>query len=229
VNPAEGGRDGPALREALERAQNPKRYPYLGALARGSRDALTDEETTEYLRVVGASGIPSQVHAILLLLPATGLRIKEACKLRRCDVQKRGGRLGLVVLGKGSKVRWVPCNAFGGEATTVLRDYDAAIVKGGTTSEAPLFPALKGRTEGATVAIGTVEGHLKRLREENWNDDEGRLLTVTPHVLRHTCATRLLRAKVPIELVQRILGHSDIATTLRYSHPTDEDLANALD
>ena len=48
------------------------------------------------------------------------------------------------------------------------------------------------------------------------------------HDLRHTFATRLVMANVPIVTVQKLLGHKNITTTLRYAHATDESLRNAI-
>lgn len=223
--------------QAEGRVPDASSLPYLGALTKGSRDALSEAELKRFCAVVRESSedvIPTeQGVAILLLLPATGLRISEACALRRCDVNRKGpGVWGLDVLGKGSKVRRVPLNAFDDEALDVLREYDAAVVKGrGTTSEAPLFPSP--RSPDFPISKRTIEYYLRRLRALYWpvNDDDefhGQLATVECHTLRHTCATRLLRAGVPIHIVQRLLGHSTLATTERYSHPTDSDVADAL-
>lgn len=51
---------------------------------------------------------------------------------------------------------------------------------------------------------------------------------VTPHVLRHTFATDLLRETKNIRLVQKALGHSDVSTTMIYTHVFDEELEKAL-
>jgi len=50
-----------------------------------------------------------------------------------------------------------------------------------------------------------------------------------PHRWRHTYATSLLRRGVDIHLVQRLLGHANIVTTVRYIHLSDTDLADAVD
>lgn len=51
---------------------------------------------------------------------------------------------------------------------------------------------------------------------------------VTPHVLRHTFATDLLRETSNIRLVQKALGHSDLSTTMVYTHVFDEEMEHAL-
>ena len=51
---------------------------------------------------------------------------------------------------------------------------------------------------------------------------------LTPHVLRHTLATELHRRGVPVKVIQKILGHSQLSTTLRYIHTDDQDIAEAM-
>ena len=52
--------------------------------------------------------------------------------------------------------------------------------------------------------------------------------TITLHVCRHTCASRLVQAGVSLPIVQKWLGHSHISTTMRYAHLYPEDLMNAV-
>lgn len=212
------------------RELTPKDLPYIGALPRGGREALSEDELAIYTDHIDRSDMPDDVRAILLLLPSTGLRISEATSLRRSSLTKHGKVWGLTILGKGSKVRWVPMNAFGAEALEVLKGYDASLfthrVPRTKALDSWLFPSR--RHPAKSIDAGTVESWLADLRENYWLPYEGQLAIVTPHVLRHTAATRWLRAGVKLEIVQKLLGHSSILTTMKYLHLTDSDLANAL-
>lgn len=73
------------------------------------------------------------------------------------------------------------------------------------------------------------EGHIRRVWEKvrasmGLKDDKDFVL----HTLRHTTATRLLKKSKNIAMVQKMLGHKKIATTLRYAHIDDQDLLNAV-
>jgi integrase/recombinase XerD len=52
--------------------------------------------------------------------------------------------------------------------------------------------------------------------------------TVTPHVLRHTCATEMMRRGVNLRIVQEALGHKNISTTQIYTHVVNEDVIKAM-
>ena len=74
------------------------------------------------------------------------------------------------------------------------------------------------------IAPSTVRDALAKLRAGHPG-----LETVTPHVLRHTYATRALAAGMDVPRLQAILGHESITTTQRYLHPSVDDLADAVD
>jgi integrase len=67
----------------------------------------------------------------------------------------------------------------------------------------------------------TFRGHWDRLKIHlGYKDDPG----FVPHMLRHTCATRLVKKGVPLPQVMKWMGHNNIQTTMRYSHLAPEDL-----
>jgi integrase/recombinase XerD len=77
---------------------------------------------------------------------------------------------------------------------------------------------------GAQMRPQSVRSKLRRLAKE-----AGLARRVTPHMLRHTAATLLIETGVDIRFVQRLLGHSSIATTEIYTHVSDEALRITLE
>ncbi len=84
-------------------------------------------------------------------------------------------------------------------------------------------PALFLNSSGMRLTTQGIANVIARLRKE-----AGIERHVTPHMLRHTVATLLLRNGVDIRVVQEFLGHASIATTQRYTHVTKEHLVGIL-
>lgn len=215
-----------ALREARQAAEErvrevtPRRLPGVRKNSARRREALSKDQLQVYQRVVDEELGPSEEHlphpiwAILHLLPLTGLRISEACALARADVETREGRQGLRVLGKGNKERFLP---LGKDARDYLGRWQAALPPKGKA----LFP-LDNLDRG--LSPESVRSYLRGLRQR-----VPELGDLTPHVLRHTFASRLLEAGVDLKTVQTLMGHASIGTTARYLHPSVAHLGDALD
>jgi integrase/recombinase XerD len=77
---------------------------------------------------------------------------------------------------------------------------------------------------GAPLRPQSVRSKLRHLARE-----AGLQRRITPHMLRHTAATLLIESGVDIRFVQRLLGHSSIATTEIYTHVSDEALRKTLE
>jgi integrase/recombinase XerD len=153
--------------------------------------------------------------AILELLYSSGIRVSELTGLALEDLDLRGGELR--VLGKGNKERLVPI----GE---VACDYLGVYLKASRPALAPprertLFVTARGKRFQATNLVAIVREYGRRA---------GIHKRVTPHALRHTCATHLLKGKADIRQIQRILGHASIATTQRYTKVEITDLKEVL-
>ncbi len=122
----------------------------------------------------------------------TGLRIDEGLKLNIADVEDK---VTLQVIGKGSKVRWVPLNKTVRENLARYLDW-RRLQK--TVDQEALFVNRLGRRLNAA----TAQRHLKL-----WMRRAGIKRDFTPHTLRHTFATHALRAGGNIRVVQELLGH----------------------
>jgi site-specific recombinase XerD len=152
--------------------------------------------------------------ALVDLLFATGLRVGEASAL---DVRDYFIREAVFrVQGKGGRDRL----AFVVDEQTVQiqRAHMAARAHVRVDSPALFVNASGGRlsTQGITNVIAKLRRQARIRRH------------VTPHMLRHTVATLLLRNGVDIRVVQEFLGHASIATTQRYTHVTKEHLVRVL-
>lgn len=189
-----------------------------GAKTNRFRAALSEEEYAILIQAIQASEMPVPAKVILMLIPETGLRISEACSLHWSQHEQHGdGRRAFRLAGKGDKIRVIPLND---TAQAILNRY----CRWARTPVAGyLFPSDQGR-EGF-YSPKTVRAHLSALAAEHgWR---GRLATVSPHVLRHTFASRLLNRGVSIRIIQDLLGHGSIKTTERYTHPDDAALDEA--
>lgn len=178
----------------------------------GVRKALRQKDLRRFLRVVREHGSERDV-ALCELLANSGVRREEVGQLRLADVVITPRRGSIHVLGKGLRERDVPLNV---DVRRVLTAY--LEVRPNTGDH--LFP---GRFGGhlSLSAIDKLVGRFARLAQM---DD------VTPHVLRHTFATVLLREKrQDLVAVQRLLGHASLATTQRYTAPDEQDLTDAVE
>lgn len=138
--------------------------------------------------------------AIIDLLASTGMRVGELVKLDIADIDFE--RRECVVLGKGNKERPV---YFDARTKIHLRNY----LKSRTDSSPALFVSLS--SPHRRLCISGVESRLRKLGKELGMDH------VHPHKFRRTLATRAIDKGMPIEQVQRLLGHAKIDTTLTYA------------
>lgn len=152
--------------------------------------------------------------ALLDLLFATGMRVGEASALDVRDflVEEAIFR----VQGKGGRHR-VAC-VVDEETVRIQQEHLAARRRFESTSTA-LFLNVSGERL-STQGIANVIAQFRR--------DAGIERHITPHMLRHTVATLLLRNGADIRVVQEFLGHTSIATTQRYTHITKEHLIGVL-
>lgn len=152
--------------------------------------------------------------ALLDLLFATGLRVGEVSTLDIKDFLFEDASFR--VRGKGGRDRL----AFAVDAETVQIQQLHLKARMRIESEEP---ALFLNAQGDRLSTQGIANILSQLRRE-----AGIERHVTPHMLRHTVATQLLRNGVDIRVVQEFLGHTSIATTQRYTHISKEHLVGLL-
>ncbi len=184
----------------------------------GIPKALTEDEVEALLgAVVGDDPRALRDRAILETLYATGVRISELVGLDRRDLDFEGALVRVV--GKGDKERVVP---IGRSARGALEDY---LERGRPALE---HPVTRSRVPGDPVLLNARGGRLTR--QGCWKivttagDRVGLHGRLSPHVLRHSCATHMLDHGADIRVVQELLGHASLSTTQVYTKVSPERL-----
>ena len=201
--------------------ENPASLVTLASPVRSRIEFYSDPEADAIVEWASAqAGLRWQVGRVLLLtLRYTGLRMKELVNLRTEEVDLEARRISLV--GKGRKPRVIPIPHL---LADVLREYLEEL-RPKLPASAYLFTnprgnrSLRGRygpraLHNLVLEAGTSAGVAGRHFAHRW---------------RHTYATSLVRRGEDIHVVQRLMGHSNIATTSRYMHLSDADLIEAID
>ena len=180
---------------------------------------LTEAQVTKLLaEAAGSSPQRRRDLALLELLYATGARISEAVGLSMGDIDfdERLVRL----FGKGAKERIVP---FGGAATAAL---DAWFSEDGRGLLVPR--QWRRRDDAEAVFLNLRGGRLSRqaawMIVKKYGQQAGIATDLSPHVLRHSCATHLLDHGADLRVVQEMLGHASISTTQVYTRVSQERL-----
>ncbi|HEV7763062.1 MAG TPA: site-specific tyrosine recombinase [Acidimicrobiales bacterium] len=181
--------------------------------------ALTEDEVTSLLHaVVGDEPVARRDRAVLELLYGAGLRISELVGLSLGDLDLESGLLR--AFGKGSKERVVP---LGRHASRALA---AWLGPGGRPVLEPERWAR--RSDSDAAFLNQRGGRLTRqgawLVVKRHGDAVGLGAKLSPHVLRHSCATHMLDHGADIRAVQELLGHASISTTQVYTKVSTERL-----
>jgi integrase/recombinase XerD len=179
---------------------------------------LTEDEVGSLLAaVVGSAPVQLRDRALLELLYASGARIGEAVGLSLVDLDLDTGLVRL--FGKGAKERIVP---FGRPARAALREY----LDHGRPHLVPARWARRGDSEA--VFLNQRGARLSRqsawLVVSEYGQACGFAKQLSPHVLRHSCATHLLDHGADLRIVQEMLGHASISTTQVYTKVSQERL-----
>lgn len=144
--------------------------------------------------------------AILTLIYSTGLRVSEVCSLQMKDINRNEQRI--LISGKGGRERYVPLDPIVDEA---IQEY----LKSRNSTISELFVSKK----HGSLTPRAIQLMVKKYAQEAKIDKK-----VTPHKLRHTCATHLLQEGAHLVSIQKLLGHKSLTTTQIYLHITIADL-----
>ena len=201
------------------RTDDPTADVEIPSLPRGLPKALSVARVASLMdAVVGDDPAARRDRAVLELLYGTGCRVSEAGSLSLPDVDLHDGLVR--VTGKGAKERVVPLGRGAAEAL------ERWLAPAGRGSLEPDRWARRGDAEA--VFLNQRGGRLSRqglwLVVRRHGDSAGLGSELTPHVLRHSCATHMLDGGADIRIVQEMLGHASVSTTQIYTRVSTERL-----
>ena len=199
----------------LKAAENPlAHFPTVKGAPKKLPVYLSEEEVTRLLKAPpGDTVLNVRDRAILTLFYCTGIRATECSTLREEDVDL--ANKSIRVTGKGGNQRSIPLNA---RALAVMRTYRQ--VRGEIDPKTCFFLSLR-RKQMSRGAL------FERVRK--WAAVAKIEKTVSPHRLRHSFATHLVKAGVSIVDIRDLLGHRQISSTQIYLHTTAHDLKEAVE
>ena len=166
----------------------------------------------------GAQGL--RLSCMIELAYASGLRISELTALPLAALARDPAYL--IVKGKGGKERLAPLNAAARAAVKAYLDARKDFLPKGDAANPWLFPS-RGKAGRLTPR------RFAQLLDEAAADAGIDPARVSPHVLRHAFATHLLEGGADLRIVQKLLGHADIATTQIYTHVAGERLREVVE
>ncbi|MDO8799181.1 site-specific tyrosine recombinase XerD [Phenylobacterium sp.] len=165
----------------------------------------------------GAQGL--RIGCVVELIYASGLRISELTALPLAALARDPAYL--MVTGKGGKDRLAPLNDAARKAMKAYLEVRKTFLPKGDLANPWLFPS-RGKAGRMTPR------RFAQLLDEAAADAGIDPARVSPHVLRHAFATHLLEGGADLRVVQKLLGHADIATTQIYTHVAGDRLAQVV-
>lgn len=186
--------------------KSPVRRIHKVKTARLIKDTLSDEQ----LEILRDNCFEIRDLAMIELLTSTGMRVGELVKINRADVDFHERQI--VVFGKGNSEREV---YFDARTKIHLKKY----LESRTDDNKALFVSLA--KPNSRLSIGGVEMRLRTLGKKAQIDK------VHPHKFRRTLATMAIDKGMPIEQVQKLLGHVKIDTTMHYAMVNQTNVKNS--
>ena len=161
------------------------------------------------MRKAGDDAHGRRIRGLIVVLWRAGLRIQEALALAEGDLDPRRGAL-LVHRGKGGRRREVGMDTWGWDELQPWLELRARLPVG------PLFCIITGPTRGRPWSAAAVRADLRRTAAT-----AGVRRRFAPHQLRHAHAVEMAREGVPLVVIQRQLGHSNLGITSVYLQGID--------
>ena len=177
---------------------------------------LTDQEIERLLAQANTRTITGlRTRAMIETMLGAGLRVGELVALKPRNVDLQEGMIR-VDLGKGGRDRVIPVN---NSTHAWMEAWSRARQEHGLNGRTRFFCSVQRGQSGRKLSPRYVQALIKRLAERAEIDRR-----VTPHTLRHTFATRMLKSGFNIREIQVLLGHSSVATTQIYTHVDPQEL-----
>jgi integrase len=180
---------------------------------------IAKSETDQILRLINLRD-----RAFLYTLADTGLRVHEACALRRGDIDWNEGHA--IIIGKGNQQAVV---RFSKRSLSAVKEYLQVRASldgssGRTLSSLPLFARHDRGAGKKIIAMTTTTGRnivARRVKQTLGPDEVG---SITPHSFRHYFVTVVLKGSGNLKLAQELARHKNISVTQRYAHLSDDEL-----
>lgn len=180
-------------------------------------NTLTIEEVFKLLDINLIDNYSYRNKAMLELMYATGLRVSELVNFKVYDISLNDALIRTI--GKGSKERIIPIGDYALNSLSIyLNEYRAKLLKNISCDYLFLNNHGKKMTRQGCFKI------IKKIALEQGINKE-----ISPHTLRHSFATHLLKYGADLRTIQELLGHSDISTTQIYTHISNEELHKNYD
>lgn len=147
--------------------------------------------------------------AIIEMLYSTGCRVSELSRIKLNDINWHNGEVQL--LGKGNKYRVSYINA---KAEVAIREY----LHARKDDSVYLFCNERGGKRGQPMQKDNIEKVVREISRRC----EALGKEISPHIMRHTMATQAVRSGMPVQDIQKLLGHASVATTMIYAKTSSE-------
>ena len=193
--------------------ENPCNNIALPKIPKTLPNFLTEEEINKLLDIKLNTPYDYRNKAMLELLYATGFRISELCNLKITDIDLNNALIR--VFGKGKKERIVPITDLVIKYLKLyIEEYRNMILKNHDSEY--LFISNSQKQISRQAFFKFIKSQCQYCGIEK---------NVSPHVLRHSFATHMLKHGADLRIIQELLGHEDISTTQIYAHLLNEKLA----